>query len=180
MTCKFLWHILDQSLGARLLAPTAMLCVLMAGACSEPPRADSGSTPSEDVISFRVDGRLQILRGEELLTELEIEIADDDSTRTRGMMQRTQLPTDRGMLFLFDSEEDRLFWMANTPLSLDLIFISADSTVIHTAKYMRPLSPQDVPSEGPAQFVLELIAGNADTIGIVEGDHVSWKPLSPR
>ena len=114
-----------------------------------------------------------------MLADLEIEIADDDSSRTRGMMQRTDLPGDRGMLFIFPDEEDRGFWMANTPLSLDLIFIDADSTIVSIAKYMRPLSPQDVPSNGPARFVLEVIAGNADTIGIVEGDRVTWERNAP-
>jgi uncharacterized membrane protein (UPF0127 family) len=129
---------------------------------------------SEREIPFRVDGHLQILRGNETLAQLEIEIADNDSSRTRGLMQRTEMSDDRGMLFIFPNEEDRAFWMANTPLSLDLIFIDADSTIMHIARYMRPLSSQDVPSDGPAQFVLEMIAGSADTIGIVEGDRVTW------
>ena len=89
-------------------------------------------------------------------------------------MQRTELPSSRGMLFIFPNSEDRFFWMANTPLSLDLIFIDADSTISHMAKYMKPLSPQDVPSNGPAQFVLEMIAGSVDTFGLIEGDRISW------
>jgi len=135
---------------------------------------DAPEHESEPEIPFQLDGHLQIFRGQERIAEIEIEIADNDSTRTRGLMQRMEMPGDRGMLFIFPTEEDRAFWMANTPLSLDLIFIDADSTIMHVARYMRPLSPQDVPSDGPAQFVLEMIAGSADTIGIVEGDRVSW------
>ena len=164
-----------------LRAATAMmLAVALFGACGENRTAERrpDSSASEE-IPFRADGRLQIVRGDEVLADLEIEIADDDSSRTRGMMQRTDLPGDRGMLFIFPDEEDRGFWMANTPLSLDLIFIDADSTIVSIAKYMRPLSPQDVPSNGPARFVLEVIAGNADTIGIVEGDRVTWERNAP-
>ena len=154
-----------------------MSCFLLCSSCGTPDAEQPAQVSLEDDIPFRLDGHLQIIQEGNILTELEIEIAETDSARTRGMMQRTHLPDTRGMLFLFDSEEDRFFWMANTPLSLDLIFISADSTIIHMAKYMRPLSPQDVPSNGPAQYVLEVIAGYSDTIGVVEGDRVSWRRI---
>ncbi len=143
------------------------------------PQSNSAHTSdaSEDTIAFRIDGHLNIVRDGEILAELEIEIAETDSSRARGLMQRNQLPQTRGMLFIFDTEEDRAFWMANTPLSLDLLFIDADSTIMHMAKYMRPLSAQDVPSNGPARYVLEVIAGFSDTIGIIEGDRISWTRL---
>ena len=64
--------------------------------------------------------------------------------------------------------------MANTPLSLDLLFANADSTVVTIKKYMQPLSAQEVPSDGPARFVLEVVAGYSDTIGIIEGDKLAW------
>ncbi|GMQ83053.1 MAG: DUF192 domain-containing protein [Rhodothermia bacterium] len=160
-------------------------CVLLAAAvfvsaCGSPSPGTPDSEPVADEIPFRVDGRLIILREGEQLADLEIEIAETDSTRTRGMMQRTELPVTRGMLFIFDTEEDRFFWMANTPLSLDLIFVDADSTIIHMAKYMKPLSPQDVPSTGPAQYVLEMIAGSVDTIGLIEGDKLVWTRSTAR
>jgi len=124
--------------------------------------------------AFREDGRLTISRDGGVYAELVIEIADNDSTRARGMMQRTSMPEGSGMIFLFDREEDRAFWMANTPLSLDLIFVNADSTITTMKKYMQPLSARNVPSEGPAQFVLEVIAGYSDTMGLIEGDRLSW------
>jgi len=136
------------------------------------PDASPPSVVSEPI--FREDGHLTISRDGEVYAELAIEIADNDSTRTRGMMQRTTMPDDSGMLFLFDQERDRAFWMANTPLSLDLIFVDADSTVTIMKKYMQPLSAREVPSEGPAQFVLEVIAGYSDTKGLIEGDRLSW------
>lgn len=131
-----------------------------------------GASSSE--ISFREDGRLTISRDAEVYAELAIEIADNDSSRTRGMMQRISMPEHSGMIFLFDREEDRSFWMANTPLSLDLIFIDSDSTITMIKRYMQPLSAMSVPSEGPSQYVLEVIAGYSDTIGIIEGDRLSW------
>lgn len=162
------WHAMRLSV---------MLTALLIG-CGSPESNSAGTSDStEDAISFRVDGHLKIIRGDEILAELEIEIAETDSSRERGMMQRNQLPQTRGMLFVFETEEDRTFWMANTPLSLDLLFIDADSTIMHMAKYMRPLSAQNVPSNGRARYVLEVIAGFSDTIGIIEGDRISWTRL---
>ncbi|MEQ9104345.1 MAG: DUF192 domain-containing protein [Rhodothermales bacterium] len=148
-------------------------------ACGSPD-SDSGSDnkPSAEStvsIPFRDDGSLSFIRDGEVFKDIRIEIADTDSTRTRGLMQRTSLPTDSGMLFLFDREEEQSFWMANTPLALDLIFIRADSTVLRIAKYVQPMSPDPVTSNGPARFVLEVPAGYSDTIGVIEGDRLRWE-----
>lgn len=96
------------------------------------------------------------------------------------MMQREGFPSDTsGMLFPFDEEEEQSFWMANTPLSLDLFFISADSQVVSIHKYAQPNTAEQIPSEGPAKYVLETPAGFADSYGILEGDRVWWRRTEP-
>ena len=91
-------------------------------------------------------------------------------------MQRDGFPSETsGMLFPFAQEQDRNFWMANTPLALDLFFIDADSQVVSIHKYAQPNTADQIPSEGPAQYVLETPAGFADSYGIVEGDRVRWR-----
>ncbi len=162
------------------LALTVSLSLSAALAACGSPETDSGSgtTPAVESsvsIPFRSDGTLSFIREDEVFKEIGIEIADTDSTRTRGLMQRTSLPTDSGMLFLFDREEEQSFWMANTPLALDLIFVRADSTVLRIAKYVQPMSPDPVTSNGPARFVLEVPAGYSDTIGLIEGDRLRWQ-----
>lgn len=103
-----------------------------------------------------------------------IEIADTDSARSRGLMQRASLPQKSGMLFIFDREEPRSFWMANTPLSLDIIFVNNDSSIVNIAKYTKPRSPKQIRSEGNARYVVEVPAGFTDRYGIVAGDRLSW------
>jgi len=157
------------------LVLTTLMAVAGCGGGAEPsdalpPAADDTTNP----IPYRVDGALDFLRDGKLLKTIDIEIAETDSARTRGMMQRESIPEDWGMLFVFPNEQERGFWMANTPKALDLMFISADSTIINIARYVQPMSAETVPSEGPAQFVLEVPAGYSDSIGIVEGDAVSW------
>ena len=147
---------------------------LTALSCQDNPQPAETVVVTEE-IQFRIDGTLDIIRmgGETLLT-LDIEIADTDSLRERGMMQRTSFPSDTGMLFLFDQETVQQFWMGNTPLSLDLVFIAADSQIVDVAKYATPYSDDPIISRVPAQFVLEVPAGFVDSRGLVEGDRVRW------
>jgi len=147
-----------------------LLLICLAISCQRSP--SPSSTTSE--IPFRVDGSLDFLRDGASFLTLEIEIADTDSLRERGMMQRSSFPPESGMLFLFDHQEFRQFWMGNTPLSLDILFISNDSTIVDIAKFAKPYSPEPIVSQAPSQYVLEVPAGFADTKGIVEGDIVRW------
>ena len=156
---------------SRLLA----LLLFTLTACMLTACGDSDTTPQVRDIPFRQDGTLTFERDGEGLTTVGIEIAETDSARTRGLMERRSLPEHSGMLFLFENNEPRSFWMANTPLSLDLFFANADSQVVHIAKYTEPFSTDQVASEAPAQYVLELPAGFADSYGIIEGDDLRWQ-----
>jgi len=91
-------------------------------------------------------------------------------------MQREGFPNETsGMLFVFDEAQERSFWMANTPIALDLLYIDADSQIVSVSKYASPNSPDPIESEGPAQYVLETPAGFADSYGVLEGDRVRWR-----
>ncbi len=153
-----------------LLLPLLMLAV----ACGD-NASTSRTETAEETIPFRIDGTLDFLRQGELLMTINIEIAESDSAVTRGMMQRTAFPPSSGMLFLFDDVVIRNFWMGNTPLSLDLLFIAPDSQIVDFAKYATPFSDDRISSRVPAQFVLEMPAGFVDSQGIVEGDRVRWR-----
>ena len=92
------------------------------------------------------------------------------------MMQREGFPNDRsGMLFVFNEEQPRSFWMSNTPVALDILFVDADSQVVTIAKYTTPLSSERYESGAPVQFVVEVPAGFADSHGILEGDRTRWR-----
>jgi hypothetical protein len=153
-----------------LLLPALPACTSDDGESPSPTTADTTTIP------FDREGRLAFLQQGDTLVVLDIEVADTDSARRRGMMQRDGFPSETsGMLFPFAREQDRNFWMANTPLALDLFFIDADSQVVSIHKYAQPNTADQIPSEGPAQYVLETPAGFADSYGIVEGDRVRWR-----
>lgn len=100
-----------------------------------------------------------------------VEIADDVSERSMGLMFRETLPADQGMLFVFQQTQPVGFWMKNTPLPLDLIFIGEDGKV-KTIRQGEPQSEAVIAPNGPVRFVLELNAGTAVARGIKDGDQI--------
>lgn len=162
----------------RLLGFLSLVLLLaLATSCQQPDAGsdDDISADTMEVIPFRPDGALAFFAEGDTITTVTIEIADTDSARARGLMQRESLPEQSAMLFLFPREQVQSFWMANTPLALDLFFVDADSQIVSIAKYTRPFSDESIVSEGPAQYVVETPAGFADTHGIVEGNRVRWE-----
>ena len=107
--------------------------------------------------------------GKEIAT-FALEVADDSSERSRGLMFRTEFPDDRAMLFVFEQTRLVDFWMQNTPRSLDMIFVREDGTVSSIAEDTKPFSIDDVPSREPVRFVLEINAGLSRKLGIAPGD----------
>ncbi|MBC7770815.1 MAG: DUF192 domain-containing protein [Phycisphaerales bacterium] len=125
------------------------------------------------------DGGVQMLETEQLIVDtsngpvrLTVEIADDEAERNRGLMFRQSLADDRGMLFHFQEPERASFWMRNTPLSLDIIFIGVDGRVLNVAERTTPYSDAPVPSAGMTRGVLEIRGGRAAELGIRAGDRV--------
>jgi uncharacterized protein len=102
-----------------------------------------------------------------------VELADNDAERAKGLMYRKELPEGQGMLFDFHREQDVSFWMQNTYISLDMIFIRADGRILRIAENTEPLSTRLVPSGGPVRAVLEIIGGSARKLGIAPGDRVA-------
>jgi hypothetical protein len=101
-----------------------------------------------------------------------VEIADTDATRERGLMFRKSLAPDHGMLFDFKAEQPVAFWMENTLIPLDMLFITADGRVFSIARNAVPMDKAPIPSGGPVLGVLEIAGGRAAQIGVAPGDRV--------
>jgi uncharacterized membrane protein (UPF0127 family) len=102
-----------------------------------------------------------------------VELAATEEARSRGLMFRKELPQGRGMLFDFQTEQPVAFWMRNTYIPLDMIFIRGDGRILRIAENTEPLSERLVPSGGPVRAVLEVIGGTARALGIAPGDRVA-------
>lgn len=102
-----------------------------------------------------------------------VELADNDAERSKGLMYRKELPEGQGMLFDFHREQEVSFWMQNTYIPLDMVFIRGDGRILRIAENTEPLSTRMIPSGGPVRAVLEVIGGTTRKLGIAPGDRVA-------
>jgi hypothetical protein len=109
------------------------------------------------------------------VARLTVEIADTDATRERGLMYRTSLKPNAGMLFDFKTPQAVAFWMRNTLIPLDMLFIDKDGLIINIAEQARPLDETPIPSRGVVLGVLEIAGGRAAELGVEPGDRVKQR-----
>lgn len=146
------------------------------------PTVSSDQGPVE--IEFSKDGELEFLNQEgEVLKKIEIEIADNVNKRARGLMDRSQMDEDKGMIFIFDDDEvaRHTFYMKNTRIPLDIMYFNKDSVLINYAHNAQPGADSEVQGgtvEAAAEdskFVVEINGGLAEKWGIKEGEtKIRW------
>ena len=125
--------------------------------------------------TFKKEGELVFLKkdGNEI-SRIDIEIADNDERRMTGLMYRTKMDENRGMLFIFPYEDLQAFWMKNTVISLDIIFVNSKKEIVKIHRNAIPYSEDSYVSGEPAQYVVEVNAGYTSKNGIEEGDKIAW------
>jgi uncharacterized membrane protein (UPF0127 family) len=109
---------------------------------------------------------------------VQVEVADTPDARARGLMYRRDLPADGGMLFVFPSETEQQFWMKNTPLPLDMVFIGKELRIVGIVADTRPFTTTPAGVATPSQYVLEVHAGFCAGHGIAAGDRVEFLRVS--
>jgi len=135
--------------------------LVLAAACARGQEAE---------IQFKRSSLVIVTGGREI--KFEVDLATNDAERSRGLMYRKELGAYEGMLFDFYQEMPVSFWMKNTLIPLDMVFIAADGTVRHVHANAVPLSTDTVPSRFPVRAVLEINGGSAALLGIKPGDKV--------
>lgn len=124
---------------------------------------------------FQREGSLVFLTTEnDTLKIVDIEIADNDQERTQGMMYRTSMPYSRAMFFIMEYEREQSFWMRNTKMSLDIIYVNGNKEIVTVYKHMQPYSNSPIPSFKKAKYVIETSAGFCDRFGIEEGNFIEF------
>ena len=113
----------------------------------------------------------------------QVEVADDDDERARGLMFRDAMPADHGMLFIHDRQEPQAYWMKNTRIPLDILYFDSGRRLVSQQRDVPPCSAGDrcppYPSRGPARYVLELNAGQAARLGLEDGAELRFGPGIP-
>jgi hypothetical protein len=137
-----------------------LLAVALGAGCGE---GDSGAP----MVVLRPEGRPGV--------SVRVELARTGQEHGRGLMYREHLDADAGMLFLYENEDIRTFWMRNTLIPLDMIFISGDHRVVGVVENAEPQTDTPRQVDRPSQFVLEVNAGFAATNGITVGTPVEFR-----
>jgi len=116
------------------------------------------------------------LRTSKGVAQFKVEVADSEMEREYGLMCRRSLAPDRGMLFDFKTVQkpEAAFWMRNTLIPLDIVYIRADGTVLSIARNALPLDETPIPSGGPVRAVLEIAGGRSAQLGLLPGDRVDF------
>lgn len=163
----------------------ALAVLLAVAACTPPPKPGAASAEPPPPIATRPAVRIPadappepVPGPRETMTiataggirTFQVEIADTEAERAQGLMYRRSMGPDDGMLFDFQSEKQNYFWMKNTYIPLDMLFISQDGTIAAIASDTTPLSEDPVGPGVPTLAVLELNAGRAAELGIRPGD----------
>jgi len=125
---------------------------------------------------FRKDGELSFLSSDrkDTLQKIDIEIVKDETAIQQGLMYRKSMDENKGMLFVMPQMGPQSFWMKNTYIPLDIIFINRNRQIVTIQKNTTPFSEKSLPSSQNAQFIIEVNAGYCDKYGIKKGDYVKW------
>lgn len=156
------------------LAAVSLFMSLSFSACNEEKK---DKTIETDPISFTKEGEIYLIKASsgDTITKLDVELAESDYEHQTGLMYRENMKDSQGMLFLYDSESIRSFYMKNTYFPLDIIYYDADSSLVSIQKNARPMDESSLSSEGPAQFILEVNAGLSDEWQLEKNDKMSFK-----
>ncbi|WP_108867066.1 DUF192 domain-containing protein [Aquimarina aquimarini] len=129
-------------------------------------------------ITFTKEGELSLFSLQDsvpkLITQLDIEIADDDYQTQTGLMYRKSMQPNQAMLFISEEKKVQYFYMKNTLIPLDIIYIDDAYKVVSIQKNAKPLDESSLPSEGPALYTLEVNANLTDTWNLKKGDSISY------
>ncbi len=127
-------------------------------------------------LDFKRQGELSFLNADgDTLVTIDIEVADDDVKRQIGMMFREKMKEHQGMFFIFSAQEIRSFWMRNTLIPLDMIFVNRENEIVTIRKNTTPQTEISYFSSQPALYVIEVNAGFTDKFNIKPGDRIIWQ-----
>src|SRR5438093_7364820 len=156
----------------RRLTVLAAFCMALAAGCQAQPVAPSARR--QPVSAAGLEQRSLVIRSGRHSHRFLVEVARDAAQQQHGLMFRRSLPADGGMLFPFAYPREAVFWMKNTLIPLDMIFIRPDGTIARIAAMTVPETLDPVDSGEPVSAVLEIAGGRAAQLRIRPGDRVIW------
>jgi uncharacterized membrane protein (UPF0127 family) len=151
------------------------MAAMLLSACSQAQKKSNTKTTEKEGRTLTYERSVSFINaGGDTLSTIEVAVADEQNERNQGLMDVRDLPQSNGMLFIFEENQPRSFWMANTPLPLDIIFVNADSKIVRIHHNTQPYSENNFESGEPAKYVVETNAGYCIANDIQEGMTVSF------
>ena len=159
-----------------LLYGTFVILSLTMANCQSKKTTQATSNDLTTDVKFRKEGELKFLEGktDKLISKIDIEVASTPEEEQQGLMYRRSMADSLGMLFMFDTEEAQSFWMKNTYIPLDIIYVNAKKEIVSISQDCKPLSEDAIPSIGNAKYVVEVIGGYAAQKGLKKGDKIDY------
>jgi hypothetical protein len=160
-------------------------CLYIAG-CGDRTGNTAGNTSTDTATAntatatpgpqFTKEGELFFISkaNNDTLRKIDVELAESDDERAKGLMDRKSMTDDQGMLFIFSQAEEQSFWMKNTYISLDIIYVDENKEIVSIQKYATPLSEESLPSFKKAMYVVEVNAGFCDKYHVAFGDKIAY------
>lgn len=144
-------------------------CIIIFVSCK-----DDKKVIKQTEVTFKKEGELSIIKSDSTKIQLDIEIADTEYDTQTGLMYRNSMTNNQAMLFVFENEQPRSFYMKNTRIPLDIIFIGENKKIVSFQKNAQPFNETSLPSNAPAKYVLEVNAGLADTWHLEVGNTINY------
>ncbi|SFZ93282.1 hypothetical protein SAMN05428642_10344 [Flaviramulus basaltis] len=156
----------------RYILPLTLFYFLVFSSCKEDKKAIK-----QTEVAFKKEGELSIFKKDSATVSLDIEIADTEYETQTGLMYRSSMQTNQGMLFIFEDVAPRSFYMKNTQIPLDLIFIDENNKIVSFQKNAKPFDESSLPSNDPAKYVLEINASLVDKWNVSISDSISFSAI---
>ncbi|RDY60832.1 DUF192 domain-containing protein [Flagellimonas nanhaiensis] len=152
---------------------SCILLVLFLASC----KSDSKKEIKTEVITFSKEGDLSIFKSntDSIIARFDIEIAESDYETQTGLMYRESMEKNQGMLFIFQDVAMHSFYMKNTQIPLDIIYIDKNQKIASFQKNANPFDESGLSSQVPVKYVLEINAGISDNLGLQIGDSIVFK-----
>lgn len=165
----------------------SLLLVILFYSCSSNENKKTENQPSisrKDVpevqienkakVSFKLTNKVEFFKSDSTIIQVNVALAASPKERNQGLMGVEKLNSNEGMLFVFEQEQPLSFWMANTPLSLDIIFVNDEFKIVRIHSNTEPFTTTQYNSEKPARYVIEVVGGFCVSNDIIEGTEVGF------
>ncbi|HET8963429.1 MAG TPA: DUF192 domain-containing protein [Chitinophagales bacterium] len=158
---------------------SAVIIVFFMAGCKEKDPDKHNGIRSDTNFTFKKEGEVIFNKADSaVIKKIDVEIAENEAERQQGLMNRPWMEETQGMIFIFEDNKPLSFWMRNTIIPLDIMFVDADFRIVNIAENTQPFSEKGIPSKGNAKYVVEVVAGFSEKYNVQAGDFINFRRVN--